>query len=216
MQVSVPPIAPQSSNPKRLMVRTKHRLLSKRPRTSKSLRTDIRNIHATKKIASNFQMDLAPNNSQVTPAMAELMKIAQEACKSLNTENEETTENSEKITTHSQLASSCVRNSQYILVKTLNSRKATKPLVRDIDELFIHQNECMQKPFCNTNPFPKLPVETNSLPSVDSSTVTEFCENGSLAKRPRLEKDEHLQYLLTTLAQVVSDVNVWCKEEILE
>ena len=126
-----------------------------------------------------------------------------------------------KTTTHSQLASSCVREGQDILVKNFISRKATKPLVGDIGAFFIHQNECMRKPFCNTNPFPKLPVETYSLlPSIDSSTVPEFCGSGSLAKRPRLEKDEHLQYLLANLAKVVSDVEllsplpIWCKEEI--
>lgn len=127
-----------------------------------------------------------------------------------------------KTTPHSQLAPSCVRDGQDSMVKQFINRAATKSPLGEQNVFITSQSACLASPPCNLNPLPKLAIEAYALPIVDSSTMTEPSLNGSVAKRPRLESTEQLQFLLSSLAKVVSDMGqlcplpTWCKEEIKE
>ena len=127
-----------------------------------------------------------------------------------------------KTTPHSQLAPSCVRDGQDAMVKQFINRIPCKTPFGASNVFVSSQIDCIVNPPCNLNPLPKLAIEAYALSAVDSSSTTEPCLNGSMAKRPRLESTEQLQFLLTSLAKVVSDMGqlqplpTWSKEEIKE
>lgn len=119
-----------------------------------------------------------------------------------------------KTTPHDHLAASSIRDGQDGLVKDFINRRATKPSVADMAAFWRDQRETLLKPPRQTEPLPKLPF--------DPETTAESNMGCPTAKRPRLETDEQLQFLLSNLGRVVTDVGLhcplpdWSKEEIRE
>nr|SVE75628.1 EOG090X02CC [Daphnia hispanica] len=127
-----------------------------------------------------------------------------------------------KTTPHSHLASSCIREGQDVVVKRFINRIPSKSPTGEMDNFFSSQLMCLKSPPCNTNQFPKLPIEVYALPAVDSLDCVDSYSNGSIAKRPRLDNSDQLPFLLHNLAKIVSDMGqlgtlpTWSKEEIKE
>lgn len=127
-----------------------------------------------------------------------------------------------KTTPHSQLASSCVREGQDQAVKQFINRQTTKSSADQGSNNFSLQAAILANPPINLNPLPKLAIEAYAFPSIESLGANENYTNGTTAKRPRLENDEQLQFLLSNLDKVVNDIGQlcplppWSKEEIKE
>lgn len=116
-----------------------------------------------------------------------------------------------KTTPHAQLASTSLREGQDSLVKDFIQRKAVKRPVANLAAFWRNQTQDLLKAPRIPDPLPKLPE------IMDTSSSLSSCPT---AKRPRLEGDEQLQFLMGNLSKIVADIGQhrplpnWSKEEI--
>lgn len=123
-----------------------------------------------------------------------------------------------KVTPHASIAPSCIKDGQDQLVKQYISRTSSKPAVEDLASFWKSQTKSLSIPPRLYKSFPSLPSDA----SVGSMGFSDVISNGSIAKRPRLESDEQLQFLLSNLSKIVADIGTlcpipaWSKDEIRE
>lgn len=115
-----------------------------------------------------------------------------------------------KCTPHGHLAASSFREENEALIRDFTERRPNKPSTPNMASYWRDQMEHLMNPPPLRDPLPRLP----------ESAVGESMPFA--AKRPRLESDEQLQFLLSNLSKVVVDVGQhcplpsWSKDEIRE
>lgn len=180
--------------------------------------------------ASNFLLGIGPVGFAASPQQPAIMRVVanlfSECLASSSTVVRfhalNTFEVFFKVTPHANLAPSCIKEGQEQLVKQYISRVPTKPAVDNLASFWKSQAEIFTLPPRLFKKFPSLPSDPFTVPPNEAISYSEVIPNGTVAKRPRLESDEQLQFLLSSLSKIVTDIGTlcpiptWSKDEIRE